>query len=144
MNYSETIQYLFQKLPIYQRSGKMAYKKDIDDVENIKIAVDAKAYDIKLVSADTIRKKHRENNKPQQSMGIDRQIVSSQLTGLVINVVKSVGDQVEKGDLLLVLESMKMENEIHSPRQGCVGDIVAEGDRVKAGDMLVRFQEDDS
>lgn len=32
MNYSETIQYLFQKLPIYQRSGKMAYKKDIGNI----------------------------------------------------------------------------------------------------------------
>ncbi len=64
--------------------------------------------------------------------------VAAQMTGRVVRVAIAVGDTIASGDLLLVLEAMKMENEIRSPRAGTVADVrVAAGDRVSQGDPLV-------
>jgi biotin carboxyl carrier protein len=53
------------------------------------------------------------------------------MPGLVVSVPVENGQDVQKGDVLLVLESMKMQNELKSPRAGTVGRI-----RVKAGDRV--------
>jgi biotin carboxyl carrier protein len=64
--------------------------------------------------------------------------VTAQIAGRVITVKVKVGDTVAKGDVLLLLEAMKMENEIKSPTDGIVKDIpVSEGDRVSEGQVLV-------
>ena len=45
-------------------------------------------------------------------------ILQSPMPGLVIDIPVKVGDQVEKGDVLVILESMKMQNELTAPRAG--------------------------
>ena len=63
--------------------------------------------------------------------------VTAPLSGRVLRVAAAAGDAVEAGQLLLVLEAMKMENEINAPRAGTVKDVpVAEGDQVAEGDTL--------
>jgi len=60
------------------------------------------------------------------------------MTGSIIEVRCRPGDQVAQGDVLLVIESMKMNNELRSPAAGVVEQVaVANGQRVKAGDLLV-------
>ena len=64
--------------------------------------------------------------------------VPAQLSGKVLRVAVAVGDTVESGQLLLVLEAMKMENEINAPKAGTVKDIpVGEGAQVAEGDTLI-------
>ena len=64
--------------------------------------------------------------------------VPAQLAGKVLRVDVKVGESVESGQLLLVLEAMKMENEINAPKAGTVAEIpVAEGDQVAQGDTLI-------
>ena len=64
--------------------------------------------------------------------------VAAQLSGRVLRVAVAAGEAVEAGQLLLVLEAMKMENEINAPRAGVVKDVpVGEGDQVSEGDTLV-------
>ena len=66
--------------------------------------------------------------------------ISAPLAGNVFNVSVELGDSVAEGDVILVLEAMKMETEIHSPIAGTVADIpVSQGDQVQAGDTLVRI-----
>lgn len=63
--------------------------------------------------------------------------VTAPLSGRVLRVAVAAGDAVGAGQLLLVLEAMKMENEINAPRAGTVKDVpVAEGDQVAEGDTL--------
>ena len=70
-----------------------------------------------------------------------RGAVVAQMAGRVLRVEVSPGDQVEAGALLLVMEAMKMENEIRSQRAGTVKAVaVAVGDRVNTGDPLVEFE----
>ena len=59
------------------------------------------------------------------------------MPGKILNVKSSVGASVKKGDVILVLEAMKMENEVVAPEDGTVASInVAAGDSVEAGDTL--------
>ena len=68
-------------------------------------------------------------------------IVAAALPGTVLAVSVKVGQQVKKGDTLLILESMKMENAITSPIDGEVGDIaVSVGSYVKKDQKLVAIK----
>ena len=64
--------------------------------------------------------------------------VNAPMPGTVLKINVSKGQSVKKGDVLLVLEAMKMENEITSPEDGIV-DVVAvnKGASVQTGDLLV-------
>ena len=64
--------------------------------------------------------------------------VVAPLAGSVARVLVADGDEIEAGQVLLVLEAMKMENEIVAPQDGTVASInVNKGDTVNSGDVLV-------
>ena len=64
--------------------------------------------------------------------------VTAPLPGTVLKVLVNVGDQVSAGDTLLILEAVKMENEIKADKDGKVAEIkVSNGSVVSAGDLLV-------
>ncbi len=73
----------------------------------------------------------------RQEIGGPRRITAP-MTGSIVEVRCSAGQAVESGDVLLVIESMKMNNELRSPAAGTVEQVpVVPGQRVKAGDLLV-------
>lgn len=60
------------------------------------------------------------------------------MPGTIISVNVSVGQQVKLGDVVVVLEAMKMENEICAPQDGTVATVeCAAGDSVESGKVLV-------
>jgi acetyl/propionyl-CoA carboxylase alpha subunit len=60
------------------------------------------------------------------------------LAGVVLRVAAVAGAAVERGDLLVAIESMKVEYRVTAPEAGLVADVrVAEGQRVEAGTVLV-------
>ena len=66
--------------------------------------------------------------------------VKAPIPGLVVRLCVELGDEVAVGEPLLVLEAMKMENEILAPRSGKVTELnVSEGTSVKLGDLLVEI-----
>ena len=63
------------------------------------------------------------------------------MPGTVLDVKVSPGQQVAEGDLLVILEAMKMENEIMAPQAGTVDTIpAAKGAAVNSGDVLVTLK----
>ncbi|RMD45793.1 MAG: biotin/lipoyl-binding protein, partial [Aquificota bacterium] len=66
--------------------------------------------------------------------------VSSPMPGKVVSVKVSSGDKVKKGDVLLIVEAMKMENEIHAPIDGEITEVyVNEGDKVNPDECLIKI-----
>lgn len=63
--------------------------------------------------------------------------VSAPMPGKILATKATVGQAVKKGDVLVILEAMKMENEIVAPQDGTVASIdVTVGSAVEAGDVL--------
>ena len=64
--------------------------------------------------------------------------ISSPMPGTILQVKCAAGQAVKRGDVLFILEAMKMENEISAPAGGTVREIRArEGDSVNTGDVLI-------
>lgn len=65
-----------------------------------------------------------------------RQEVSAPMPGKIVRVLATQGQMVEAGQGLLVIEAMKMQNEIRSPKSGTVERLACEGQTVTAGEIL--------
>ncbi len=64
--------------------------------------------------------------------------VSAPMPGNILKVNVSVGQAVKEGDVLVILEAMKMENEIMAPRAGTVSQVlVSKGSTVDTGAAMV-------
>jgi acetyl-CoA carboxylase biotin carboxyl carrier protein len=64
--------------------------------------------------------------------------IQAHITGTVWSIEVEIGDAIEDGDAVIILESMKMEMAIEAERAGVVKDIrVTEGQSVSEGDVLV-------
>ena len=64
--------------------------------------------------------------------------VSAPMPGKVLEVKCKAGDAVKAGDVLLILEAMKMQNEIMAPADGTVSDVrVSAGQTVSTGDVMI-------
>lgn len=69
-------------------------------------------------------------------------IIKSPMPGLIIDVPVEVGQAVSKGDKVIILESMKMENELRSPMDGVVGNVyVKPGASVEKNQVLVMISD---
>lgn len=63
--------------------------------------------------------------------------VASPMPGKILAIKANVGQAVKKGEVVMILEAMKMENEITAPEDGTIASInVAVGDSVESGDTL--------
>ena len=68
--------------------------------------------------------------------------IVAQIPGLISEILVIVGDTINKGDKLFILEAMKMENEIHSPLSGTVKNISVEsGIAVEKGTLIMEIEE---
>lgn len=75
---------------------------------------------------------------PKPSATAGSRSVSAPMPGTILNVKVSVGQAIKKGDIICVLEAMKMENDIPSPQDGVVASInVQNGSNVNANDVII-------
>ena len=69
--------------------------------------------------------------------------IKAHITGTIWKIEVAVGDEVEEDDVVIILESMKMEMPIEAPADGNITEILAkEGDAVQEGQVLARMEED--
>jgi len=112
-----------------------SFEIEVDNTEDeYRVLVDGRNYRIHLVDERRVRVGAAQSG--QQLQG--RQMVSVPMPGKIIAVLAAVGDAVEKGQGLVIVEAMKMENEVRSPISGEVKEIkVKPGDTVEGGALLV-------
>ena len=85
-------------------------------------------------AAPAAQKKPAEHHAAASGDGEDQE---APLQGNIWKIVASEGDEVAAGDTVIILEAMKMENEIVAPRDGVIGKIyVTEGQTVDTGEAL--------
>lgn len=74
---------------------------------------------------------------PKKAAGAGSVKVNAPMPGKILSVKAEVGQAIKKGDVVCILEAMKMENEVVAPEDGTIASIdVAAGDSVEAGAVL--------
>ena len=66
--------------------------------------------------------------------------VTSPMPGTILSINVNVGDAVSEGQAIVILEAMKMENEIVAPQDGTITSVVAKGASVNSGDLLAAME----
>lgn len=75
---------------------------------------------------------------PKAAAPAGGQAINAPMPGTILSVNVKPGQAVKKGDVLVMLEAMKMENEIMAPADGTVGAVnVTKGQSVQSGDVLL-------
>jgi len=79
----------------------------------------------------------RKEQKLPKTIGSKLNVVKSPLPGIILKILVSEGQEIKKGDNLMIMEAMKMENNVLSEKDGVIASIkVKEGDTVMQNDIL--------
>jgi biotin carboxyl carrier protein len=122
-------------------NGK-SYKVEVLQEEGV-----TKQYVLKI-NGELIRTSYRDNldllmdrlGFEKQGSAIDNKLISP-MPGLVLEVLVEVGQKVNTGEKLLILEAMKMENVIKVPADGIVQSIaIKKGQSIEKGQLLMEFE----
>ncbi len=119
----------------------------IDDKE-AELEVNGTPFNVEILTEKKKRAAAPTIKRPQSAQPVEkvtkpaasssRGAIKAPLPGVIIDVVVNVGDKVKRGQKLLVLEAMKMENNINSDKDGTVVEIkVRKGDSILEGTDLV-------
>jgi biotin carboxyl carrier protein len=72
---------------------------------------------------------------------VEEKVARSPVSGVVVRAAVQVGQTLQEGDVLMVLEAMKMETSVTAPAAGTVAAIkVKAGDSVQSGQILIEFE----
>jgi biotin carboxyl carrier protein len=106
------------------------------------ILIDGRSFEVRTADLEVEVEDPRAPRDPCKQPGMEgRQAVAAPMPGKVVRVLVTVGDAVERGQGLVVIEAMKMQNEMKSPKQGLVISLGAfEGGTVAAGDVLATVE----
>lgn len=104
-------------------------------VNGDRVTVNGKSYQVAMAQQAASRQKS--SSSPAGGDGAEETEVAAPMPGLVLRVHCDVGDHVEAGETILILEAMKMETPINAPAAGTVTQVaVAPGDQVSGGQLL--------
>ena len=110
-----------------------------------KVKVNGKTYKVELEAIEEVKTEStavevKKEVKPVASTGEGIEVLAP-IQGNVVNVKVKVGDKVKKGDVLLLIEAMKLENEVNSPVEGEVTEIVvSKGQNVTNKQLLMKIK----
>ena len=126
-------------MPIYEVvvDGK-SFRVEVEEISQNKYRVRVNGKEGVMEVSEKAKKIWTEKKVETQTSTIRGGEIKAEMSGSVVRVLVKKGDRVKSGQAVLILEAMKMENEISSPSDGIVEDVlVGEGDKVQAGDVLV-------
>lgn len=117
-------------------------------IKNYKITVNGKSYDVTVEDGETtsaVQPVSAEAAKEQAHAAVQQAVqtaasgaVEAPMPGKIVKVLVAEGDSVKAGQLVVILEAMKMENEIFATSDGIVKKIIHEaGSTVSTGDALL-------
>lgn len=108
-----------------------------------KVKVNGKVYEVELEEVKTVEGKVVTETKevkvaPTIPVATSGEKIEAPMPGVIVDIKVKVGDTVKDGDIVAVLEAMKMETEIFSSKAGVVSAInVSKGSQVELGDAII-------
>ena len=107
-------------------------------MKNYTITVNGNVYDVTVEEGASTGAVSAPAAKPAATGTAGSVKINAPMPGKIVDVKVKVGDAVKKGQTVLVLEAMKMENEICAPQDGTVATVECSvGDSVETGKVLV-------
>jgi acetyl-CoA/propionyl-CoA carboxylase biotin carboxyl carrier protein len=105
------------------------------------VEVDGKRFEVRLLKPEPphaeLARRRRERARGGGAGGAGKDAIVSPMQGTVLAVEVADGDEVEAGQVVCIVEAMKMENEVHAHRAGRITDLsVAPGQPVKTGQVI--------
>jgi len=145
------IAFLKGESPLMIRKGEATKTKEVKTMAgNYTVVVDGKSYSVQVSEGDgeisvtkkeatpTSKKSENRAKNSNKTGGIE---IHSQTPGTVWKILKKVGEHVDEGETILVLEAMKMEIEVASPMEGVIASIdVNLNDKVEEGRLLATLE----
>ncbi|MBT3350027.1 MAG: biotin attachment protein [Nitrospinaceae bacterium] len=132
------------KITIGDKNYEITAERDSANPSLLNLTVDGNAHSIQIEEEEAPKstpgpRRAAAPSKPSGGGGGEGSIVA-QIPGTVLDVEVSVGDSVNEGDRLIVLEAMKMENVITAESSGTVQSVnIAKGDKVVAGQLMMEI-----
>ncbi len=116
-----------------------SYQMYVERTEDgMRVVLSKHRFDVKVL---TEREWRLRKVAPRQAVQTGEVVVKAPMPGMVKGVVVSGGDEVKSGQRMVVLEAMKMENDINAPRDGRVSKVhVEQGAVVEGGRPLVTLE----
>jgi oxaloacetate decarboxylase (Na+ extruding) subunit alpha len=106
--------------------------------EHYRVEVDGRAYDVTVSPQGAVESVTPAASSPASVAPVQAQMIASPLAGNIVKIPIGVGQTVNAGDVVVILEAMKMETEVRAPAAGRVAEIrVKEGDAVALGAPLI-------
>ncbi|PTB85532.1 oxaloacetate decarboxylase subunit alpha [Pseudidiomarina aestuarii] len=113
-------------------------------IESYSVKVDGKVFAVEVGPAGEVTASAPTDNKPaasKSSASGNVKPISAPLSGNVFKIMVKPGESVEAGEVVIILEAMKMETDIKAEQAGTVVDVdVKEGDSVNVGDILITLE----
>jgi acetyl/propionyl-CoA carboxylase alpha subunit len=129
--------------------------QQMQDTTMYSLIIDGKSHDVRMTAGDGIyltqlggeifevvvedeRTRRLAGVKSGPGAATGEAIIKAAMPGVVVEVLVKEGQEVAKGDILLILESMKMQNEIKAPRAGRIHQVrITSGDKVEQNAIML-------
>jgi len=125
--------------PDRSAATRLIGSRDLDGAQSVEVVVEGWRFEFRVEEAERAELRSRASRAGQASGGHSASVeIRAIIPGRVVSVAVAPGDHVDAGQALLVVEAMKMQNDLRTPRAGSVVRVgVGVGSTVEVGDILV-------
>lgn len=132
------------EVEIEEVKGEFSPRASVATTANVEVPQEPVSAPAQVEAPAPVEKKEVVEEKPQSqpaAANAEGERIECPMPGTILKVNINPGDQVKKGDVLFILEAMKMENEIMAARDGKIVQVaIAKGTAVNTGDLLAVIQ----
>ncbi|WP_404395425.1 sodium-extruding oxaloacetate decarboxylase subunit alpha [Pseudoalteromonas phenolica] len=110
--------------------------------ERYSVQVDGKVYDVVVAPGGELKEVQVKDSEliPQSASVSTSETLNAPLAGNIFKLLVRAGDAVAEGDVVMIMEAMKMETEVRATHSGTVANVlVSEGDSVATGDAMIEL-----
>ncbi|KDC54107.1 MULTISPECIES: sodium-extruding oxaloacetate decarboxylase subunit alpha [Pseudoalteromonas] len=135
----------FEPVPsVEDKSGKAPSKSASNNnkvkAEQYSVKVDGKVYDVVVAKGGELKEVTLKDSEhiPQSASVASGETLNAPLAGNIFKIKVKAGQVVNEGDVVIIMEAMKMETEIRATHTGTIAEVlVSEGDAVTTGDAMI-------